>query len=299
MASTAAAATGLRQQLCRTSSNPLLHSSSLRHHRQCRRPFSILATLSFPSLSSPFPPPPLSRPPSLSADAGTRCIFSSHASATRAPRSRRSVSMEEGDVEEEEDEEGEVFDVTSHDDDELAVVEEEEEDMGEGGAGEGGPEFRGQIEYLEFESPAAHEQQQLPRYPSPKLSVKEKKELAAYAHSLGKKLKSQQVGKSGITPFVVAAFVETLEANELLKIKVHGSCPGELPEVIDQLEASTGSVAVGRIGRSVILYRPSLSKMQKKEARAVKKTWRPTPKEQAGGLKLQKKKASTKIIWSS
>ncbi|XP_074559957.1 uncharacterized protein LOC141816022 [Curcuma longa] len=104
------------------------------------------------------------------------------------------------------------------------------------------------------------------RLPSPKLSIKEKKELASYANSLGKKLKSQQVGKSGVTPSVAAAFVETLEANELLKLKVHGSCPGELSDIIKQLEHATGSVSIGQIGRSVILYRPSLRKLQKKEA---------------------------------
>ena len=58
----------------------------------------------------------------------------------------------------------------------------------------------------------------LPRYPSPVLSVKEKKELASYAHSLGKKLKSQQVGKSGVTPSLISAFSDALEANELLKV---------------------------------------------------------------------------------
>lgn len=99
----------------------------------------------------------------------------------------------------------------------------------------------------------------------PQLSVKEKKELASYAHSLGKKLKSQQVGKSGVTASLAASFVETLEANELLKLKVHNSCPGELSDVIRQLEISTGSVAVGQIGRSVILYRPSLSKLKAEE----------------------------------
>ncbi|CAA6663324.1 unnamed protein product [Spirodela intermedia] len=105
--------------------------------------------------------------------------------------------------------------------------------------------------------------QEFPTYPSPVLSVKEKKELASY------------VGKSGVTPSVVAAFLETLEANELLKLKVHGNCPGELPDVIRLLEASTGSVAVGRIGRSVILYRPSISKMQQaREQQAVRKPQR-------------------------
>ncbi|CAL9088879.1 Crs1 yhby domain containing protein [Musa troglodytarum] len=130
----------------------------------------------------------------------------------------------------------------------------------------------------------------LPRLPSPKLSIKEKKELASYAHSLGKKLKSQQVGKSGVTPSVAAAFVETLEANELLKLKVHGSCPGELSDVIKQLEQATGSVVVGQIGRSVILYRPSLSKMQKKEAQNTRNTWNAKSPKPVGTSKMHRKR---------
>ncbi|KAI5673197.1 hypothetical protein M9H77_13561 [Catharanthus roseus] len=104
------------------------------------------------------------------------------------------------------------------------------------------------------------------------LSVKEKKELASYAHSLGKKLKSQQVGKSGVTETVIMALGETLEANELLKLKIHNNCPGELDDVVKQLEEGTGSVVVGKIGRTVILYRPSLSKMkavEKKRAQRI------------------------------
>lgn len=96
--------------------------------------------------------------------------------------------------------------------------------------------------------------------------MKEKKELSSYAHRLGKKLKSQQVGKSGVTASVAISFIENLESNELLKLKIHGSCPGELSDVIKQLEKATGSVAVDQIGRSVILYRPSLSKMKKRAA---------------------------------
>lgn len=52
----------------------------------------------------------------------------------------------------------------------------------------------------------------------PNLSVKEKKELVAYAHGLGKKLKIQQVGKSGVTTSLATSFIETLEANEILKV---------------------------------------------------------------------------------
>ncbi|XP_071716558.1 uncharacterized protein [Rutidosis leptorrhynchoides] len=97
------------------------------------------------------------------------------------------------------------------------------------------------------------------------MSVKEKKELGSYANSLGKKLKSQQVGKSGVTDSVAIALVETLEANELLKLKIHNNCPGELDDVVAQLEEATGSVVVGRIGRSIIIYRPSLTKLKAEE----------------------------------
>ncbi|KAL7118691.1 hypothetical protein ACP275_02G018200 [Erythranthe tilingii] len=101
--------------------------------------------------------------------------------------------------------------------------------------------------------------------PTPSLSMKEKKELSSYAHSLGKKLKSQQVGKSGVTDTVVMALIETLEANELLKLKIHNSCPGEMEEVVKHLEESTGSLVVGQIGRTVILYRPSMTKLKAEE----------------------------------
>ncbi|XP_031271710.1 uncharacterized protein LOC116130120 [Pistacia vera] len=107
----------------------------------------------------------------------------------------------------------------------------------------------------------------------PTLTVKEKKELASYAHSLGKKLTCQIVGKGGVTENVVASFIENLESNELLKIKVLGTCPGEFEDVVKQLEEATGSVVVGQIGRTVIIYRPSLTKLEleekKRQARRV------------------------------
>ncbi|GMH02786.1 hypothetical protein Nepgr_004625 [Nepenthes gracilis] len=104
-----------------------------------------------------------------------------------------------------------------------------------------------------------------PERSMPNLTVKEKKELASYAHSLGDKLKSQQVGKSGVTDNVVIALIETLEANELLKLKIHQTCPGELDDIVRQLEHATGSVVVGQIGRTVIFYRPSLAKLKAEE----------------------------------
>ncbi|KAF8025390.1 hypothetical protein BT93_F2283 [Corymbia citriodora subsp. variegata] len=144
----------------------------------------------------------------------------------------------------------------------------------EGHGGEEGSEI------LEEEGGGEKEEVPEPAYRQPRiagkvpdLSVKEKKELASYAHGLGKKLKCQLVGKSGVTDNVAASFIETLEANELLKIKIHRTCPGELDEVVKQLELVTGSVAVGQIGRTIIIYRPSITKMKaeekKKQARRV------------------------------
>ncbi|CAH8392083.1 unnamed protein product [Eruca vesicaria subsp. sativa] len=96
-----------------------------------------------------------------------------------------------------------------------------------------------------------------------KLTVKEKKKIASYAHNLGDKLKCQLVGKSGVTDSVVFSVLETLEKNELLKVKIHRTCPGTLEDMILRLEEATDSVAVGKIGRSVILYRLSSTNLRR------------------------------------
>lgn len=107
----------------------------------------------------------------------------------------------------------------------------------------------------------------------PELTVKEKKELSAYAHSLGKKLKCHQVGKSGVTSSVEVSISDALEANELIKLKVHNTCPDELDAVASRLQETTRSVVVGQIGRTFILYRPSARKAPTSEEK--KKQLRP------------------------
>ncbi|XP_030531944.1 bromo and FHA domain-containing protein DDB_G0267958 [Rhodamnia argentea] len=154
------------------------------------------------------------------------------------------------------------------DGDEGTELLEEEEDSDDGDEGR---ELLEEEEKEEVPEPAYRQPVTAGKVPD--LSVKEKKELVSYAHSLGKKLKCQLVGKSGVTDNVAASFIETLEANELLKIKIHRTCPGELDEVVKQLELVTGSVVVGQIGRTIIIYRPSITKMKaeekKKQARRV------------------------------
>lgn len=56
------------------------------------------------------------------------------------------------------------------------------------------------------------------------------------------------------------------------QLKIHRTCPGEMDDIVKQLEIATASVVVGQIGRTVIFYRPSLTKLEaeKKKERARK-----------------------------
>ncbi|KAH1072354.1 hypothetical protein J1N35_024682 [Gossypium stocksii] len=150
------------------------------------------------------------------------------------------------------------FESEEHDrNDEEDEYDDDDDDYGSENEEEGSPKNLG--------SEVVAENTEVKNVKLPNLSVKEKKELASYAHGLGKKLKCQLVGKSGVTDNVIFSFLETLEANELLKIKIHRTCPGELEDVVSQLEQATGSVVVGQIGRTVIIYKPSLTKMKAEE----------------------------------
>lgn len=50
-----------------------------------------------------------------------------------------------------------------------------------------------------------------------------------------------------------------------VQVKIRKTSPEEMEDAVRHLEESTGSVAVGQIGRTVILYRPSPTKMQAEE----------------------------------
>lgn len=151
--------------------------------------------------------------------------------------------------------------------------EDEEDDESEGGdyEEEDNEEFHEEIKVVV--SSGEHKQVTNPARSIPELTVKEKKELSAYAHSLGKKLKCHQVGKSGVTSSVEVSISDALEANELIKLKVHNTCPDELDAVASRLQETTRSVVVGQIGRTFILYRPSPRKVPTSEEK--KKQQRP------------------------
>ncbi len=71
-----------------------------------------------------------------------------------------------------------------------------------------------------------------------------------------------QIGKSGITPEVVTAASEALEAQELIKVNVLQNCLFDLHELAETLAGRTRSQVVQVIGRKIVIYRPG--KDQKK-----------------------------------
>lgn len=98
-------------------------------------------------------------------------------------------------------------------DEESEEVEEEEDELDSGMVS-----LRGSEDSEEVKEEKIEKMKKKARGSGLKLTIKEKKELASYAHSLGDKLKCQLVGKSGVTDSVVFSFLETLEKNELLKV---------------------------------------------------------------------------------
>lgn len=202
------------------------------------------------ALFRPLPPVICLSPPSIVSSRKQRCSSSAFRSLLSTSPFQRPVALsqhktqpvisqeEEGDYEDEEEYESERGDYEEEQDNEENKV---------------------------VVSSGEQKQVTNPARRIPELTVKEKKELSAYAHSLGKKLKCHQVGKSGVTSSLEVSVSDALEANELIKLKVHNTCPDELDVVASRLQETTRSVVVGQIGRTFILYRPSLRKVQTAE----------------------------------
>lgn len=98
------------------------------------------------------------------------------------------------------------------------------------------------------------------------LGTKEKKELRAYAHKLGNDICVHQVGKWGLTANCITAISDALEANELVKIRVLDNLDEEFDDTARQLEGETGAQIVGKVGRTLLLYRPSMRKLKAAQA---------------------------------
>ena len=81
----------------------------------------------------------------------------------------------------------------------------------------------------------------------------QKKHLRGLAHGLKPAV---QIGREGITDAVIRAIDEGLFRHELIKVKFNDIKEKGLKEAIaGELATKTGSVQVGMIGHTVILYR--------------------------------------------
>lgn len=69
-----------------------------------------------------------------------------------------------------------------------------------------------------------------------------------------------QIGKSSVTPEMVQAVDEALEARELIKLHMLKNCFDDCNEVAQTLAERTRSQVVQVIGKKIVLYRESKTK---------------------------------------
>lgn len=69
-----------------------------------------------------------------------------------------------------------------------------------------------------------------------------------------------QIGKASLTPEVVEAVSEALEARELIKISVLKNCVDDPKEIAETMAERTRSQVVQVIGKKIVLYRESKNK---------------------------------------
>lgn len=66
-----------------------------------------------------------------------------------------------------------------------------------------------------------------------------------------------QIGKSNVTPEIVSAIDEALDARELIKLNVLKNCFEDPKTVANTIAERTRSQVVHVIGRKIVLYKPS------------------------------------------
>ena len=80
----------------------------------------------------------------------------------------------------------------------------------------------------------------------------------AYLKSLAMKITPiLQIGKSSVTPELISAVDEALEARELIKMHILKNCFDDPKEIAQVIAERTRSEVVQVIGKKVVLYRES------------------------------------------
>ena len=69
-----------------------------------------------------------------------------------------------------------------------------------------------------------------------------------------------QIGKSSLTPEVIEAVREAIDARELIKISVLKNCMDDPRQIAEMLAERTRSQVVQVIGKKIVLYKESKDK---------------------------------------
>lgn len=72
------------------------------------------------------------------------------------------------------------------------------------------------------------------------------------------------IGKASLTPEIVSAVDEALEARELVKIGILKNCVDDPKEIASMIGERTRSQVVQVIGKKIVLYRETKNKNKKK-----------------------------------
>ena len=73
-----------------------------------------------------------------------------------------------------------------------------------------------------------------------------------------------QIGKSSVTPELVQALDDVLEARELIKVTVLNNCMDDPRELAETVAGRTRSEVVQVIGQKIVLYRPAKNEEKRK-----------------------------------
>lgn len=84
------------------------------------------------------------------------------------------------------------------------------------------------------------------------LTARQRQFLKGLAHPLAPVVR---VGKGRLTPAIVAETRRSLEAHELIKVRIESDAAAERRDIATRLAAETGAELAGTIGKTAILYR--------------------------------------------
>ena len=89
------------------------------------------------------------------------------------------------------------------------------------------------------------------------LTAKQRQFLKGLAHPLAPVVR---VGRGRLTPAIVEETKRSLEAHELIKVRIDGDDAAERREIAERLAAESGAELAATIGKTATLYRARVEK---------------------------------------